>query len=132
MTDTPQPLVTTGAEINSTSAWTWVVVYNDGSMFAEFMDDGDHGFLEVDQARVIAVTLVPLRENLSPLEVRIDPTKNQRAIFFSRHTIDKTGDTTMLIHCIGRQETVAGKNVSIYLFIDDSGTVLLTDDYKAV
>ena len=141
MTNDNIPSVLSGQPIPTTDSWTWVATYADGTALAEFMSDGDHGFGEVDHTRLVAVSLVPLREHLHPLEIRLTPGRNQRAIFFRRRGIIQTHDPSTgapqqiispAVHCIGKQETVNGKNVSIYIFTDDLGAVLITDDYNAV
>ncbi len=52
-----------------TDDWLWIARYEDGEQ-QEFDADGvEHGWAEVDAARVVAIELVPTRDGLVPLTV---------------------------------------------------------------
>lgn len=121
-----------------TDGWTWCVHYSDGTTFDEYGADGrEHGFREVDNSRVVAVELVPQHDGLVGHVVKIDAPAGMRPICFRRRSrlvnLDSGTDAAgPVIHCIGWQKTVNGKNVASYLFIFQDGSTLTTDDYQAV
>lgn len=127
--------------------WTWRVHYSDGTTFDEYEERTDaetgepiaieHGFREVDNLRVEAVELLPQHDGLCGHVVKIDAPAGMRPICFRRRSrlvnLDAGTDTTgPVIHCIGWQKTVNGRNVASYLFIFADGSTLTTDDYQAV
>lgn len=98
----------------------------------------DHGFAEVDMARVVAVELIPQREDLAHHLVKIDTSRGQRPIFFRRRYINLDPVTfeeqrnRMSATCLGWQNTVNGSNVASYTFYFDNGSSLVTDDHNAI
>lgn len=116
--------------------WYWEAIYDDGATLEELEDDGTlHGFREIDQERLVAFILRPLFPHLSQYAVQLNPGK--RLIFFRkrRKTLDMNSGEQRdepPYQCIGYQETVNGKNVKSYVFVNIEGSSLLTDDHNAV
>lgn len=116
--------------------WYWEAIYDDGTTLEELEDDGTlHGFREIDQERLVAFILRPLLPHLPQYAVQLNPGK--RLIFFRkrRKTLDmNTGEQRdePPYQCIGYQETVNGKNVKSYVFVNIEGSSLLTDEMDAV
>jgi hypothetical protein len=111
----------------------WTAHYDDGTTVEEYGPDGDHGFADVDLSRVRIFELDPVdpSSGRSSFGVLIDPSKNQRPIFFRRRAsswANAGGPGETMMTCIGRQETVEGKNASTYVFFDDAGHVLIADN----
>lgn len=139
----------------TTDTWTWTAFYRDGTVLEEYGSDGDHGFGEIDLRRLWQFQASHVDGSGRAYGVTIDPDKGQRPIFFRRRASDSTqgqpGYTIMT--CVGRQETVwassrcrrcgavqtapcvpecpvrgtRGRNVSVYVFFDDNGRVLIAD-----
>lgn len=118
--------------------WTWRVHYSDGTTFDEYEPDGtEHSFAEVDNPRVAVVELLPQHDWLAEHVVKIDAAAGTRPIFFRRRSrivnLESGEDTAgPVIHCLGWQKTVNGRNVASYLFLFADGSSLTTDDYQAV
>lgn len=127
---------------NWTEAFTWSVLYEDGTWLHEVEADGTrHGFKHIDLPRVQSMTLWPCRSGLSSFTVaRTGPT--WRPIFTRRRTLTVnplTGQQegeAVTVTCLGwqRTDTVAGepRNVKSYAWLFDDGSVLITDDGNAV
>jgi len=116
--------------------WYWSAVYSDNTYFDEIEDDGTlHNFREIDQERLIGFILRPLHAHLPQFAVQVTP--NKRVIFFRKRKKVlnmNTGEQydAPPFQCIGFQETVNGRNVKSYLFVDVEGNSVLTDDHNAV
>jgi hypothetical protein len=115
--------------------WNWVAHYNDETCLHEVDENGQHGFADVDQSRLVAFQLIPNREGLPSPVLKITP--DIRPIFFRRRTvtIDPANGGEVgrsCVHCLGWQTTVKGTNVASYTFFFEDGSVLITDDYQAV
>lgn len=116
-----------------TDAWTWIACYDDGSSLMEIEPDGtEHGFAEVDLARLSAFVLNPMRDGLPAPIVKIDRASGQRPIFFRRRTIALdpalgTEEKRSTITVLGWQKTVEGKNVKSFVALYEDGSVLISD-----
>jgi hypothetical protein len=116
--------------------WYWEAIYSDGTSLEELEDDGTlHGFREINQEKLTGFILRPLHPHLPQFAVQVNPGK--RLIFFRKRKkiLDmNTGEQydAPPFQCIGFQETVNGRNVKSYLFVDVDGNSVLTDDHNAV
>lgn len=100
----------------------------------------DRGFATVDLARVKAIELAPMRQGISGGVVKIDQSSGMRPIFFRRRFIMTTMEGIEVqratAHCLGWQKTLEvgdeKRNVAVYNFFFEDGSVLITDDANAI
>lgn len=124
-------------------AWTWIARYEDGSTLGEYEVDGDHGFAEIDLTRIRTLELHPVRPDLPSFAVLIDPSKDQRPIFFRRRASNSMlGDPGFHMYtALGRQDTVriatfdksglpihVRRNVQTVVLFDDQGHIVIADN----
>jgi hypothetical protein len=118
--------------------WAWRATYTDGSIWDELDEGGNaRGFASVDLPRVESLAWVHTTGNLPDYVVRVNAASGQRPILFRRRTLAVNLDTGEQaqeepVHVLGWQKTVQGVNVASYAYIFHDGSVLLSDDYKAV
>lgn len=117
-------------------AWTWLVVYRDGSMLHECDGQNPHAaYADIDIEQVDKMALIPLRDGLPQLVVQIAP--GMRPIFFRRRLIElqiADGDTvgSQTIHCLGYSTNGNGPRTEHFTFVFDDGSTLLSNDRNAV
>lgn len=107
--------------------------YADGECVAELDPRGDHGFADVDLERVTAFELHPVdpTSGRSSYCVLVDPHKGQVPIFFRTRATGwllAGGEPETVMTCIGRQQTVADQTLSVYVFLDEQGHVVISDE----
>ena len=121
--------------IATSDAYMWCITYRDGTDVKEFdgPDSIGRGFAEVDHAKAKGLHLLPLRAGSMRSHVVAIP-EDATPLFFRRRTLTldlmnegetKTGAT---VHCIGWKRG----DQSLYLFIWEDGSSLLSEDLQAV
>lgn len=112
--------------------WHWRVVYTDGSVLDEYDADGnEHGWAEVEVARVAEVLLVPQIDGLPAHQMHVTGAACPRFLRRRSITVSQSGGETRrsTLHMLGLEwEAQRG----VYLFLAEDGRVLLTDDCQAV
>lgn len=107
--------------------YTWKVIYEDKTETSEFdseRPDG-RGFAEREAKKVIMLLL--FKENVEMHNVLIP--EHAEPVFFRRRSIvfeDETNSVNKTIHCIGWRNAID----EVYLFVDDFGATLLTNDFQ--
>lgn len=120
-----------------TDVYNWIAYYDDGTVLHEIDPNGDHGFHDIDQTKLIQFILVPVVEGFKPIVVPINVAEGQRLIFFRRTRIEFNIATEeevshTRITCVGYQQTVHGTNISVYNYILPDGTLLISNDHNAI
>lgn len=118
--------------------WHWRAHYSeDGSSYLDEYDaDGtQHGFAEVDIARVVVFELRPVSPGLPPVLVKIG--RQSRPIFWRTHITSvnpQTGEQVgqMTITVAGWQRTVNGRNVQSLTACYPNGAILCVDDRSKI
>ena len=121
--------------IATSDAYMWVVTYQDGTDLKEFDSANQlgRGFAEVDHPKVKALHLLPVHAGSMRAHVVAIP-DDATPQFFRRRTLtlDALGDDEAraggTVHCIGWKRV----DQSVYLFLWDDGSSLLTEDLQAV
>lgn len=114
--------------------YTWRAYYDDGTTLDEEPEDGSrrNAFADIDQSRLVALEIIPVREGFHGFVQRIDRARGQRLILFRRRAIRLSMETGEQEHepsvmCVGWQRTVGGENVSSYTWFFPDGSSLNTD-----
>lgn len=112
-------------------AYSWLVIYQNGTEFHEFDEPGTigRGFAEVDSTHVEKLALVT---GTFPAFV-VNVPEEATPIFFRRRSIslnliDESMTRQGTVHCIGWKH----EEKATYLFVFEDGSSLLTDDLQAV
>ena len=113
---------------NMQDIYTWRVTYQDGTQLEE--EDAASGFMGVDQERVKSVELIPAWGDDNH---RVIVPSGAQPVFFRRRSlvINPTTEQTeqaSTIHCIGWKR----EQDTVYLFVKDDGSTLLSNDLQAV
>ncbi len=110
--------------------WRWQAFYHDDSVLDEVEADGrQHGWAEVDQARLAAVALLPQHPTLPVHVLKLH--EGQRAVFFRRKGIIRDPDTGFqmqmaAVTVLGWEHPESG--LALYTFYHwDGSTVLSTN-----
>lgn len=111
-------------------AYTWGVLYTDDTCMAEYDREEGRGFAEVDHARVKELLLLSVQGEISHV-MRVP--QDATPVFFRRRSIainlmQEESSQRPTVHCIGWKRG----NETVYLFISDDGSTLLTNDLQAV
>lgn len=118
--------------------WMWQAIYNDGTHLNEINDDKTlNYFKDIDQDRLIAFILRPVRPELPQFAVQL--LGDKRLVFFRRRSLISRPSATGLeesqrgqtYHVLGYQTTQNGSNVKGLLFITEDGNSVITDDPNA-
>lgn len=126
--------------------YVWTAIYTDdgeGETLPEYERNRhtgevtQHAFSHIDLIRCRGLVLQSLSAACRDISVKITPEEGMRPIFFRRHPTEFdfiTGEVRKLapIHVLGWQRTVAGQNVSSYVYIFPDGSLLLSDRHDAV
>lgn len=126
--------------------YSWFVIYTDDSSIGEYDQEDGLGFAAVEHASVADTvpcfesdrvkrvkTLLLLPRNTKGRAFVVDIPQGARPVFFRRRRIEinLTNDQTenhATVHCIG---WTRGEQ-SVYLFIGDDGSTLLTENLQAI
>lgn len=108
----------------------WIAELMDGSVLSQYIPRGDRAdfvtfqaVLEAEKQGLLgALWLVPFKGPLRP--VGVFPGPDRRIIFFNRRYYKPVTGEEWLIHVLGWQETVRGRNVKCLLFIYPDGMVV--------
>lgn len=109
--------------------YTWVALDADGGFIAEYDHPEGRGFADVDGMKVKHLKLDPNNPFLQSHCVEIPD--GAIPVFFRRRSIalqPSGGETLPSVHCIGWKKG----DTSVYLFVFNDGSTLLTDDLQAV
>lgn len=118
--------------MSRSDAWEWCAEYDDGTLLHEYDDDGtDHGFAEIDQARLVRLLLVPGRVGLSThtIERGDGETANfwrRRPITLNPNTGEQTQGESITIVCIERPGTAP-----TYTILFHDGSIAVSTDFNA-
>lgn len=109
-------------------AYRWLARYTDGTVLREYEDDGtEHGFADVDQARLASFELLPR----SGPPVILVPSEDVRPFFFRRRRIAlgpdgaEQGRSTVTI--LGYRVTEGGHERAGYIGLYEDGTARISD-----
>ena len=115
--------------------YMWVVTYRDGTDVKEFdsPDSIGRGWAEVDHMKVKGLHLLPLHAGSMRSHVIAIPDDATPLFFRRRRAVfdlmsDEEGKPGGVAHCIGWKRV----DQSVYLFIWEDGSSLLTEDLQAV
>jgi hypothetical protein len=129
--------ITVDATPTRNDAWEWRAIYTDDTYLDEFdeHDGTQHGWKDIDLERLHSFVLFSKREHLQSHLLRLTP--EARPIFFRRRSIELSiesgedqGRTTTTV--LGMQRTVRGVNVASYTYLFEDGSILVSDDFKAI
>jgi hypothetical protein len=105
--------------------YTWIGTYNDGTCIKQIDDQGqEHLFKEIDQSRLVSMSLVPQAPSLPKFCLHLAPW--QRIILFKRHTVSSNGRHSVLFF-LGWQATIMGRNYKSVLEIGPDGVNMKED-----
>lgn len=113
--------------------WTWVAVYEDGSLIAErdLIDGVAHPWADVEPARVIELRALPIAQGLPMFGVVRKLDDPALPVFFRRRATAwlLAGGEGSTMHCLGLEWP---DGHAAYTFWDDNGHVVLTSDRNAL
>lgn len=114
--------------INIQDIYSWRASYSDTEHLDETHAVG--GFASVDQERCTSLTL--LHMGTAPVHVVHIPA-GAKPVFFRRRRVavnvaNETSEQQPTTHCIGWKRS---ENDAVYLFVDESGSTLLSSDLQA-
>jgi hypothetical protein len=125
--------------------YTFGVIYENGDGLLEdvpcehyvdtFGPRDRHVFACIEIDKVVEIFLLPFHSDRIRISVSIDLSRGQRPIFFRRRSSVVFGPDTgesFTVTCIGLQETVEGKNVAFYNFVDPDGNIVSSTDLNKV
>ena len=110
----------------------WIAELKDDSVLPQYIPRGDkdkadfvtfQAVLEAEKQGLLgALWLVPFKGPLRPVGVSLGP--DRRVIFFNRRYFKPVTGEEWLVHVIGWQQTVRGRNVKCLLFVFPDGRVV--------
>lgn len=106
----------------------WAAVYNDGSRLPQYNEDGsENKYTDINRDILVRFLLVDETSVRFILNISAD----QRLIYRRRVAIMMNSKVKGIIHIVGYQQNIAGKNVQHINFISDStGVIEVTDGFK--
>ena len=112
--------------------YAWIVLYQDGTRTHEFDRPDGLGWAEIEEKPVKAIWLVKPGPHVD-YGHHVSIPNGATPIFFRRRSVtfhpgNESSQQEIIAHCIGWKR---GEE-TIYLFIKNNGSTLLTDDLQAV
>jgi hypothetical protein len=107
--------------------WSWAAHLIGG----EVIDQENHGWADVDPDQLDFAVVEPVDETLPQIRVALQATNGMRPVFFRRRASPWLlgGGDWLTTQCLGLERP---DGTGVYLFWNDQGQLLLTDDKDGV
>ena len=108
----------------------WVAVYNDGTNFAQFNEDGtENSYHNIDRTKLTEFHMVRVDNQETVFAMALEP--EQRLVFRRRVSMSgDTGEILRIIYLVGWQQTVGRKNVQSLNWILPDLSIVQTGKFR--